>query len=440
MQIELTDNNSVSANNRFQRDDIAALFPFGDKTIAELCRDHEHLLVFPESIEECDDEIGNGTLYSIQNTDNPDEVRVVTGNIMGFVGIGNIKLKIKSRFDLGQNDYFLHYMLQKVLALNMFDLDLNSGEEGLSELLMLMFPHLLKSAIQQGVFRQYQCYNHNDSNVHGNINVSQYLRNNVPFSGRFAYTTHEYSRDNDVTQLIRHTIEFMQSTHFGRCVLSSCRETTENIKIIKHYTTLYSKVERAAVINRNLRLKSHPYYTKYRSLQLLCIQILRMEEVKYGEDDNEIHGVLFDGAWLWEEYVATLLRDCRFIHAENRLRKKGIALFTDGSGLRYPDFYNDEMVLDAKYKRLEECKRVAEVDRNDIHQIITYMTALHVKRGGFVAPLTAKTTEIVTAHLRDGVSMIGIYGVQIATSASSYIEFVVQMQQHEKDFLASIES
>ena len=36
--------------------------------------------------------------------------------------------------------------------------------------------------------------------------------------------------------------------------------------------------------------------------------------------------------------------------------------------------------------------------------------------------------------------MIGIYGVQIATSASSYIEFVVQMQQHEKDFLASIES
>lgn len=218
MQIELTDNNSVSANNRFQRDDIAALFPFGDKTISELCRDHEYLLVFPESIEECDDEIGNGTLFSIQNTDNPDEVRVVTGNIMGFVGIGNIKLKIKSRFDLRQNDYSLHYMLQKVLALNMFDLDLNSGEEGLSELLMLMFPHLLKSAIQQGVFRQYQCYNHNDSNVHGSINVSQHLRNNVPFSGRFAYTTHEYSRDNDVTQLIRHTIEFMQSTHFGRCV------------------------------------------------------------------------------------------------------------------------------------------------------------------------------------------------------------------------------
>lgn len=42
------------------------------------------------------------------------------------------------------------------------------------------------------------------------------------------------------------------------------------------------------------------------------------------------------------------------------------------------------MVPDAKYKRLEECKKVAEVDRNDIHQIITYMTALHVKRGGLL--------------------------------------------------------
>ena len=71
-----------------------------------------------------------------------------------------------------------------------------------------------------------------------------------------------------------------------------------------------------------------------------------MEEVKYGEDDNEIHGLLFDGAWLWEEYINTLLEEFDFIHAENRLHKKGIWLFEDideegkmdRSGWRYPDF------------------------------------------------------------------------------------------------------
>ena len=52
------------------------------------------------------------------------------------------------------------------------------------------------------------------------------------------------------------------------------------------------------------------------------------------------------GAWLWEEYVNTLLEDFDFIHAENRLHKKGIWLFEDideegkmdRSGWRYPDF------------------------------------------------------------------------------------------------------
>ena len=126
-------------------------------------------------------------------------------------------------------------------------------------------------------------------------------------------------------------------------------------------------------------MKTHPYYTEYRPLQLLCLQILRMEEVKYGEDDNEIHGLLFDGAWLWEEYINTLLEEFDFIHAENRLHKKGIWLFEDideegkmdRSGWRYPDFYKDNIVLDAKYKRLENYEKVAEVNRDDIHQVIT---------------------------------------------------------------------
>ena len=104
-------------------------------------------------------------------------------------------------------------------------------KKDLSELLMLMFPHLLKSAIQAKVFSNHQCYNHNGIQTYMGVymwaNTCEILFHS---QGNLLIHTHEYSRD--VTQLIRHTIEFMQSTHFGRCVLSSCRETTENIKII----------------------------------------------------------------------------------------------------------------------------------------------------------------------------------------------------------------
>lgn len=187
---------------------------------------------------------------------------------------------------------------------------------------MVDWPHLLKSALQQGVFREYRSLKHNDSNVRGVIDVGRHLRTNIPFAGRIAYSTRDYSCDNDVTQLIRHTIEFMRTSRFGRIVLKCNREIIVYVKAIEEHTALYNKGERSAVIHRNLRLKTHPYYTEYRPLQLLCLQILRMEEVKYGEDDNEIHGLLFDGAWLWEEYINTLLEEFDFIHAENRLHKK----------------------------------------------------------------------------------------------------------------------
>ncbi len=82
-----------------------------------------------------------------------------------------------------------------------------------------------------------------------------------------------------------------------------------------------------------------------------------MEEFKYGESDNEICGILFDGAWLWEEYVNTILTDHGFVHLQNKIGKGKIFLFEDidefgnkhKSGIRYPGFYKDDFVLDAKY-------------------------------------------------------------------------------------------
>lgn len=123
-----------------------------------------------------------------------------------------------------------------------------------------------------------------------------------------AYSTREYTYDNDMTELIRHTIEFMKSKRYGQSVLGLDQETIDNVKSIISLTPSYNKNERGAIIGKNLRHKSHPYYTEYQPLQCLCLQILRMEEVKYGETDEEICGILFDGTWLWEEYLNTILQ------------------------------------------------------------------------------------------------------------------------------------
>lgn len=44
------------------------------------------------------------------------------------------------------------------------------------------------------------------------------------------------------------------------------------------------------------------------------------------------------------------------------------------TGFRYPDFYNDEYVLDAKYKSMADS--VEKIEREDLHQMITYLHIL----------------------------------------------------------------
>ena len=163
-----------------------------------------------------------------------------------------------------------------------------------------------------------------------------------------------------------------------------------------------NKNERGEIIGKNLRHKSHPYYTEYQPLQCLCLQILRMEEVKYGETDEEICGILFDGAWLWEEYLNTILQKEGFRHPENKKHKGGIYLFEDHSGIRYPDFYKDDIVLDAKYKKLESYEKVSKVNRNDLHQLITYITNLQATKGVFIAPLSEIPQKIPKSRPHHG--------------------------------------
>lgn len=445
--INLTDNNrGQNPAELFGRESVAALFPLSDKPISQLCTENENLLVFPYCLEETRDDIGESYILSIKNTDNPDNVTIETGNIMGFIGIGNLKVKIKSRFDAGRDDYFLHYMLQKVMHFNLLDLKHDNDDEEVFDFIMFMFPYFLKKALRQGVYREYRRFEHNDSNVKGAISVSEHLKKNIPFSGTVAYSTKEFSYDNSMTELIRHTIEYIATKRYGKSVLTLDRETIDCVSEIETLTKAYNRSQRSNVIQQNLRQKVHPYYTEYSPLRVLCLQILRNEEVKYGSQSEEIYGILFDGAWLWEEYVGTILKHEGFKHPENKRKTGGIYLFKDNgedgrihvSGKRYPDFYKDGVVLDAKYKRLENYDKVSKVDRDDIHQVIAYMGALDASVGGFVAPLAERQKVVPTSHLvKAPDSTLSIFGIEVA-KATTYSEFVQDMALNEKRFVQVI--
>ncbi len=433
--IDLVDN---QRSEELSKSEIEDFLPLANKDIKKLCEENERLLVFPHSLNMSNDKIEYNPLFVVEDY-KKESLKVKTGNIMGFIGSNGKRMRIRSRFDQNENnDFFLHYMLQKVLSINLFDLKHGSSQDNVLDLLELLFPVFLHKALTQGVYREYRKYEHNDSNIRGVIDVSRHIRQNIPFQGKVAYITREHTADNDVMQLIRHTIEHINRQQLGRSILTDCKEVADDVKLVYSLTSSYNRNERQRVILKNLRPVIHPYYTDYRPLQQLCLQILRHDSVMYADNDNEICGLLFDGAWLWEEYVDTLLKEQGFKHPNNKKREGGKCIFTNNKGIRYPDFYDKNIVLDAKYKRFEDYSDAAGVGRDDIHQLVTYMYMLKSKKSGFIFPYTNGSNNQSPLELNGYGGWMYMYGIEIGNNTNDYRIFCEDMKKAENVFIGRI--
>lgn len=380
--------------------------------------------------------------------------KISTGNIMGFVGVNDTQISIHSRFDVPQNkddgatnknygeDYFLHYMLQKVFSINLFDLKTDTSRDQIFDFLLYLFPHYLKKALAQGLFKKYRRFEYNDANVRGTINVPRHIRQNVPFHGAVSYTTREHSYDNEITQLVRHTIEYIRGKQIGKFVLSRDEETKSGVSQIVMATPSYNRQKRSSIINQNLRPLRHPYFWRYTFLQKLCLQILRHESIKFGKEKDKVYGVLFDGAWLWEEYLYTVLKDCGFEHALNKMKEKGVKMFKNNDSdfdknhrRMYPDFYKKNYILDAKYKHLD-----GKVSRDDLYQVVTYMHCTSSKVGGYLYPSDYENNKIVEHELAGDGGIIRIIPFHVPQSVSdwNWQEFVGKIQESENKLKSEI--
>lgn len=404
-----------------------------NRTIKQLAKE-DGLLVFPPNLDNDEEQLGDK--FALQTIND----QYVTSNIMGFVGVGDTRLRICSRFgDENGEDYFLHYMLQRVFVVNLFDLQYTTTEDEVFDFLLYLFPRFLGEALQQGLYKEYQTRRHDDANVRGVINVPRHIRRHVSFAGRVAYDTREHSHDNAVTQLIRHTIEHIARHPFGRAILTANEGIISDVAQIRQATPTYSAHDRQRIISGNLRPRVHPFYTAYTSLQRLCLQILRHEQLKYGSREDEIHGILFDGAWLWEEYLNTLLRQRGFQHPQNNLNKGSLPIYkTLGERGRnvwfFPDFYNADTVLDAKYKHYEDYWP----QREDRYQLISYMYLMQRQRGGFIVPATEKTFARTEGLLSGYGGTISVYGLQVAHEAATFSDYCRIMAESEKVLLSYV--
>ena len=455
-----------------------------NKSLKDLCK-NQSLLVFPQCLGEHDDGIeeqfivqfeGSAKFNDEDKIVSCDDVKIKTGNLMGFIGFSGkgchgTKLEIHSRFSENaennktenyNQDFFLHYMLEKVFKINLFNLNYSYNNSSGFDFIYLIFPYFLKRALNQGLFKTYKTFERNDSAVKGAINVSRHIRQNVPFGGRVAYRSREYTFDNHIMQLIRHTIEYIKTKPIGKSILTQDPDTQKAVFQINEVTNeTYSLQKRSKVIFENLKPLNHPYYLDYNYLQQLCLMILNNANSQYSASSSPIYGILFDCAWLWEEYLWTILKGAtlvgkNFVHPTNKNRKGGIRLFdnsldSEDSSFKncyrriYPDFYcensredsNDGIILDAKYKRLEN-----GLVRDDLYQIISYMHTMKISTGGFVYPQKEKEElseqNPKKYYLANNTGIIKTFGFVVPQCETDYEPFQKKIQKMETELVREI--
>ncbi|MDU4514663.1 MAG: hypothetical protein E7J07_09860 [Veillonella sp.] len=394
--------------------------------------DAEGLFIFPEAIKKVEDLTRDQMILQEFNG------KYRTGNVMGFIGYGKERLIIQSRFCNDKEDYFLSYLLERVLNIpNIVSLDADtSSDKRLLNFLLFIFPKYLENAIRKGLYKQYIHKKYNDTNIKGKIDIPRHLTKNTPFIGSIAYSQRLFSYDNMLMELIRHTIEFIKSKSYGSIILSDIKE---ELKLIVNATQSYRTCDRQKIIEQNKKNPiRHAYFREYSALQRLCILILKSEKHDIGSGIQNSYGILFDGAWLWEEYVNILLSS-HFYHPKNKSKFGAQQLFSDGKGLIYPDFISKStdprLIVDAKYKPIENIRG------RDYLQVLAYMYRFDASKGYYIYPdsegqvplvlnLNKGSTYENNVSARDDVNIIKL-GFKIPNKSADYDNFKMQIHESE---------
>lgn len=395
----------------------------------------------------------------------------------------DIRLSISSRFSKRTDgtpaplweDWFLAYMTQQVMHINLLDIDFAHGTKNAwHELLMCMFPIYLDAAMEKGIFREYVRRKYNDTKMRGRFDAARHIRDNTPFLGTIAYSTRIYDADNPVTELIRHTIEYiLASGSFGKTLLNNNADTVNHVREIRNVTPRYNQYERSAIIDRNIRKPvRHVLYREYRELQRLCIAILAYRGMDSDALKQHVHGVLFDCSWLWEEYIGNLLTAGGILakHPRNKTHEGIYHLMkqvdSEGNpigrvlGSIYPDYL---LSLDSKYQTVADAKYkpLGNVGGRDYMQVLAYMIRFNTRNGMYLhpyvppdkesddteKPISTHRYQILDGFEREDGKMLRadhtLYKIGLNVSvddADTYRAYQTLMSQRENRFVKAITS
>ena len=260
-------------------------------------------------------------------------------------------------------------------GINVFDLSVNSqSESNYTAIMVLLFLMKLMEAYEDGIYKEYVRKRYNEYDFKGVMDINRHIKINNPFVGKTAYSTREYSYDNDILCLIRQTLDYIKDyfPDILKGYLNNNVILNEIIDAIENATPSYRMNVNYADSMKCRREITHPMYQKYEDVRKLALMILQESGQNVFDDKEEdTFGILIDISWLWEEFIAVkLLNEYGYLHMLTD-NSKGSLQWAKGKPW-YPDYIENgkadfkRNIFDAKYK-------FWDWNNDDIHQLLSYL-------------------------------------------------------------------
>jgi len=247
-----------------------------------------------------------------------------------------------------------------------------------------LFLNSLQKVSVLGLPQEYSKQKYHDMKVHGGVDVQNYIKRDIPFTGRISSQKNERHYVQDVVDVLYFALKACDKT------LSS---DFQRLNLIKNElcASFSGKFPTAQTIKRaqSHRVLNNPMFADFKDTLQFAELVIHHENIIPNSEKSKsnLSGYLLDIASLWEVYLETVLHDA--LKEEWNISSQEELNLYDGcffARSNYPDFVLQKkddpskvIILDAKFKKMgsikvDEKKRIknADVDRNDLHQIHSY--------------------------------------------------------------------
>ena len=376
---------------------------------------------------------------------------------------------IRSRFDVNESCEFSKYMLNKALGLKANILQKVEPSVGRGEILDLIlaiiFAIQIARAYRKGIYRRYRTYENNDSKLKGRIDVARHIRLNPIFNGNIAYSSREYTADNDMNRMILTAYTSLQKRQPGRMreLEKKYAPVKDFISQLKNIMQPASRQEARKLVQKERKKITHAVYSDWESVRKTAILILKYMGIAPEDDGTNVNGILINMNYIWERYLVQIVKE----KIENKYQIEGKKSF----GIFFPNDQSNEsprelklqpgelklqpdlvisdkdeplLIIDAKYKNEWEnvaSDKLGKPDREDCFQIMSYMYRAKCKFGGIFCPQTKVRDESDNGKMslkeyfifekRDEKAIVTLFSLQINGVQGSSKEFAEEMKKRE---------